>query len=379
MEFDWGEEEITFRKELRGFLRERFDDSYWSQPRHRRVKRENVKDVLDFNRSLAEKGWLTPNWPAEYGGGGMSAWQHTVLSEELWSIGEPRGPQYMNVNWIGPAIMLAGTDDQKARYLPPISRGEVFWCQGFSEPDAGSDLGSLRTSAIRDGDEYVVNGQKIWTSHCQVADYCFLLVRTSPEGNRGITILLVPMDAPGLEVRPVAEFIGEGAFHELFFTDVRVPVSERLGEENEGWRIVRRALQFERVGAPRWQRASLVLDALCRRADESGLLDDPVVARSLGEARSQVEAARLLAYRVIDERAKGSEPSAAAYVARAAMVRAERAVADVAVEMMQEEMIPIESNADSAFREALVAGVAAGAYEIQLNLIAGLVLGLPRH
>ncbi len=263
MEFGWSEEDLTFRKEVRAFLDAELGDA-WTGPTAVLGSPENVTFSRRFAAALAERGWLTPHWPVEHGGSAASSWQHAILGEELWSIGEPRGPQYMNVNWIGPSIMRFGTDEQRRDHLPRIASGDVIWCQGFSEPEAGSDLGALRTRAVRDADEYVVNGQKVWTSYASVADFCYLLVRTGSEesGNRGITVLLVPMDLPGLEVREVGSVVGDHAFHELFLTDLRVPSSCRLGAENDGWEVVRQALAYERVGAPRWARAQHVLDEL---------------------------------------------------------------------------------------------------------------------
>jgi len=203
MEFGWSPAEVEYRERLRSFL----DDErpgWRDHPIHRRVvSGEEKSAVRAFTGKLAERGWLTPGWPTEYGGGGQTAWEAAILSEEMWSIGEPRGSQYMNVNWIGPAIMLAGTEQQKQFFLNKISRGDMFWAQGFSEPDAGSDLASLKTAAVRDGDEYVVNGQKIWTSHTPSAEWIFLLVRTDREApkHKGISILLLALDTPGVEVR----------------------------------------------------------------------------------------------------------------------------------------------------------------------------------
>jgi len=256
----------------------------------------------------------------------------------------------------------------------------VFWCQGFSEPEAGSDLASLKTRAVRDGDDYVVNGQKIWTSHTPSAEWIFLLVRTDPDApkNHGITILLVPLDTLGIEIWRIPDIVDEGAFAEVFLTDVRVPVSNRLGDENRGWSVVRQALQYERVGAARWERASLVLDLLARRAQMSGRLSDPDVARRLGEARAVVEASRWMAYSVADERAKQLSGTATAYPARAAMVRAERLVAELALDVFGPEALVEGSFLDDIYRSSLTAGVAGGTYEIQLNLIAGQLLGLPR-
>ena len=227
----------------------------------------------------------------------------------------------------------------------------------------------------------MINGQKIWTSHTPSADWIFVLVRTDTDApkHHGISILLMPLDTPGVEVRTIPDIVGEGAFAEIFFTDARVPVSSRLGPENEGWSIVRNALQYERVGAARWERAALVLDKLAEIANAQGLLADGDVARRFGEARAVVDASRWATYRVVDERAKQISGTATAYPARVAMVRAERVVAELGMDVLGGEALIDHSFPDNAFRQAMTAGVAAGAYEIQLNLIAGLVLGLPRH
>jgi alkylation response protein AidB-like acyl-CoA dehydrogenase len=380
VEFGWTDEDLAYRKEIRAFLDVELAGQ-WSGEVTQTGSKANVEFARQFCGKLAERGWLTPHWPAEYGGSDSSHWRHTILGEEMWSIGEPRGPQYMNVNWIGPSIMASGTDEQKREHLPPIARGEVVWCQGFSEPEAGSDLASLRTRAERDGGEYVVNGQKTWTSFAEVADYCYLLARTDPTSKRqhGISVLLVPTSTPGFEVRSIPAVVGEHAFHEVFLTDMRVPVSCRLGPEHEGWDVVRRALTYERVGAPRWARAALVLDQLAAWVLQHGLADDVAVLDRLGHARALCEAARLLAYRVIDEHGLDRPPPANSSLARVAMVRAEREVGFLAMELMGADGLENGSLADHALRKSMAAGVAAGTVEVQLNLIARLVLGLPKE
>jgi alkylation response protein AidB-like acyl-CoA dehydrogenase len=379
MEFGWSDEDVTFRKDLRAFLDAELDGHWDGRTRHLGSP-ENVAHSFRFNADLAERGYFTPHWPASYGGREASPWQHIILGEELWSIGEPRGPQYMNVNWIGPSIMAHGTDEQKREHLPRIARGEVIWCQGFSEPDAGSDLVSLRTRAERDGDEYVVNGQKIWTSYASEATYCYLLVRTDPTAPRhkGISVLLVPTATKGFTIRPIGSMVGEHAFHELFFDDMRVPVSCRLGPENGGWAVVREALSFERVGAPRYARAARNLDDAMSWVHQHDRSIPAAVRERVAQARAACEAARLLAYQVIDERAAGLPPSANVHVARAAMVAAERLVGQVLLELQGSEALVAGSLADEALRKSLSAGVAAGSYEIQLNQIARLKLGLAK-
>ena len=381
MEFGWSEEDARFREELIEFL-DRTLPADWNE-----VAKEGpgsdaqARFSREFCARMAERGWLTQHWPREHGGKEASPWRHAIVGEELWSRGAPRGPQYMNVNWIGPAIMTYGSDEQKAHHLPLISEGNVLWCQGFSEPEAGSDLVALRTLALREGDDYVINGTKIWTSYATHADYCFLLVRTDPESKRhkGISVLLVPMDSPGLEIREIPSVVGKRYFHEVFLTDVRVPVSCRLGPEGDGWSVVIYALQYERVGSARYARAALTLDTLAEHAKEKGLYADPLVREKLGAARAMCEAAHMLTYLVIDERAHGLPPSANTNIARVAATLVDRAVGELALEILGQDGLEHGSFADSNFRMSMTAGIAVGATEIQLNLIANRVLGLPKQ
>lgn len=379
MEFDWAEEDLSYRSELQAFLDEELPGR-WEGATAVLGSAENAEYSRRFAALLAGRGWLTPHWPDEWGGTGATPWMLAVLGEELWSRGEPRGPQYMNVNWIGPSIMAHGTPEQCGRYLPPITAGDVIWCQGFSEPEAGTDLASLRTRAVPDGDGYLVNGSKIWTSYGDIADHCYLLVRTDPdaERHRGISVLLMDMDSPGLEVRPIPGVVGEHSFTELFLTDVRIPVANRLGPENEGWAVVREALSFERVGAPRWARAAHVLDETVRWALEHGNVIQRSTVEAVGRAKAACEAARTLCYRVIDERAHNLPPSPKANVARVAMVQAERLSAEACAALQGSEIMRYGSISDMQMRKSLAAGVAAGTYEVQLNLVSRRHLGLPK-
>ena len=380
MEFDWAEEDLSYRSELQAFLAEELPGR-WEGSTAVLGSEDNAHYSRRFAGLLAEKGWLTPHWPEEWGGTSATPWMLAVLGEELWSRGEPRGPQYMNANWIGPSIMANGAHDQCQRFLPPIAAGNVVWCQGFSEPEAGTDLASLRTRAVLDGDDYVVNGSKIWTSYGDIADHCYLLVRTDldAERHRGISVLLMAMDSPGLEVRSIPGVVGEHSFTELFLTDVRVPVANRLGPENEGWGVVREALSFERVGSPRWARAAFVLDEAVRWASQQGRPIDPAAVEAVGLAKAACEAARLLCYQVIDERARNLPPSPRANVARVAMVQAERLSAQACATLQGNEILRYGSVSDMQTRKSLAAGVAAGTYEVQLNLVSRRYLGLPKN
>jgi len=379
VEFGWADEDEAFRADLCAFLDEELP-AHWHGKTAVLGSAENAEYSHRFAGMLADRNWLIPHWPDEYGGSHATPWQLAILGEELWSRGEPRGPQYMNANWIGPSIMANGTEEQRLRYLPPIAKGEVVWCQGFSEPDAGSDLAALRTEAVLDGDEYVVTGSKIWTSYADVADHCYLLARTETVNGRkgGISVLLTDMDSAGLDVRAIRGIVGEHSFCEVFLNEVRVPVANRLGPEDEGWAVVREALSFERVGAPRWARAARLLDECVCWALERGRFADPDLQRVVGEAWTACEAARVLYYRVIDERAKQMPPSANANLARVAMVQAERLVADACVPLRGSEALDYESTANHQLRKSMAAGIAAGTYEIQLNLVSRQHLGLPK-
>ena len=238
MDFEWTKEQAAFRAKLHAFLQANLPDDWEAFSKHGPASPALTEFARTFCRQLAENGLLFPHWPKEIGGEGLGPWEQQVLAEVMWEWGEPRGGQYMNVNWIGPTMVRYGTEAQKAKYLPQIAKGEMLWCQGFSEPNSGSDLASLRTRAVLEGDSYRVNGQKIWTSYAGLADTCFLLTRTSDDRKRGITILLVPMDTPGITVRQIPSLIGEGDIHEVFFDDVIVPATQRFGEEGEAWQII---------------------------------------------------------------------------------------------------------------------------------------------
>jgi alkylation response protein AidB-like acyl-CoA dehydrogenase len=376
MEFSWTPEQEEFRHEVRAFIKETLPPDWWS-----RVPGEEPysKVTLDFCRKLGARGWLTPHWPVQYGGGGdTSPWRAAILNEELWSNGEPRGSQYMNSNWIGPAIIANGTDEQKQRFLPPITRGEALWCQGFSEPGAGSDLASLKTSAVRQGDEYAINGEKIWTSYASGAQYCFLLARTDPStrGGEGISIFLVPTDTPGFTVVPINGILDIHVTHHMKFNNLHVPASSRLGPENAGWSIIRDALSDERVGSPRHIRAAVILENIVAQARRDGRLSLAAM-RQAAHARAVCHAARILVYRIRQLRAAG-DPGAEAYLARCAIVNAERAVAEVAADLAGPEGLISGSLADGEYRTSLIAGLGGGSYETQLNLVARLWLKLPK-
>ncbi|MET0287681.1 MAG: acyl-CoA dehydrogenase family protein [Polyangiales bacterium] len=375
MDFAWDEKHVAFRTQVREFLRANLPDD-WEHLAHGPASEAQTKFSKEFCAKLGKAGLLVPHWPAAWGGRDADPWTGFILAEEMWCVGEPRGGQYMNVNWIGPILMRYGTPEQQQRYIPPMARGESLWCQGFSEPEAGSDLASLRTRAERIGDVYRINGQKIWTSYAGAADTCYLLARTG-EGKSGVSIFLVPMDTPGIEVRDIPSLIGEGDIHEVFFDDVEVPASARLGGEGEGWTIVRAALQLERVGIPRFALAQRMLERAVSILKTRGQARESETAAA--RARAACEVARLYSHQIIDQRSRGLPTGPEASAARYATVMCERIVGEFVVEHCPDALADGDPLLRAHHQRAIVAGIASGAAEIQLNLIATEMLGLPRE
>jgi alkylation response protein AidB-like acyl-CoA dehydrogenase len=379
MNFEWSEEQQAFRDKLHAFLQANLPDDWEEFSKHGPASPDLTEFARTFCRKLAENDILFPHWPREIGGAGLGPWEQQILAEVMWEWGEPRGGQYMNVNWIGPTLVRYGTEEQKSRYLPQIARGEMLWCQGFSEPNSGSDLASLRTRAVLEGDIYKVNGQKIWTSYAGLADTCFLLTRTSDDRKRGITILLVPMDTPGITVRQIPSLIGEGDIHEVFFDDVEVPVTQRFGEEGQAWEIISYSLTNERLGIPRYQLARKALDRAVTMLKDSGDFAQAPVRIEAARCAALCEAARTAIYAIVQKRVDGLAVGPESSSARFATVMAERAVSEFVVEFVPEALAGASAYLQMHHQRGIVAGIASGAAEIQLNIIAGDVLGLPRE
>ena len=339
---------------------------------------------------LGEKGWLAPAWPKKYGGADMSVLEQFVLSEELTKVAAPTSRQMLNL--VGPTIMLHGTEKQKAEHLPPMLRGEVAWCQGFSEPGSGSDLASLQTRAVRDGDDYVINGQKIWTSGAHRADWMFVLTRTDPDApkHRGISYLLLDMKSPGVSVRPLVNLADEHIFNEVFFEDVRVPVRNRIGEENRGWYVGTTTLDFERSNIARAVNLKKQVTRLSRYVADRAAGGQPVSpAQRIEVVDRAVETAvcELLSFVVVSIQANGGVPNMEASMNKMygselsqRMAYTEMHVTGMRGQLRRPEGLESQDKIRAAmdYLTTVPATIAAGTSEIQRNIIATRGLGLPR-
>jgi alkylation response protein AidB-like acyl-CoA dehydrogenase len=378
MDFDLGEQAVVLRHRLRELISTHIAEDYLgaftSDP-------ADLEVAQAFCKTLAEEGLLTLSWPVEYGGGGGSLWDQTVVREEMWAHHEPRGAQYMGLNWVGPALMAYGTDEQKAQHLSAIAAGDVIWCQGFSEPEAGSDLASLKTRATEDGDGYRINGQKIWTSYAGMAQWCILAARVGPgERHEGITMFMVPMDTPGITVRPIRSMLGHHHLNEVFFDDVWAGPDAILGGIGEGWAVIRKALAHERVGIARYARCERLLSALGRELAPHW--DDLPASLHAQWARAlvQVRVARLLAYRTVHAQATGAFPDVLASTARIAVTQCDQAVAEVLFQAAEESALeagptaPLHGALEDHWRYAQAATVASGTIEVQRMIVSKALL-----
>lgn len=388
MEFAWSKEEVAYRKELRDLVRDNQPADWWqSYANDGPSNPKLMKFARGFAKKLAEKGHVVSHWPKAYGGRDATPWEHIILSEEMWSEGEPRSSLYLGSNWAGPVIMMFGTEEQKALHLNNIAQGRVLWCQGFSEPEAGSDLASLRTRAERlpEGG-YLLNGRKIWTSYAHSADWIFVLARMDNgdggKGRGGVTVFLMPTNTPGLSFKTIRALHSAHDFHETVLDNVRVPESMRMGQEGKGWDIVTAALHHERIGQAHYEHSRRGLDRAIEILKERGQFDDPVVQAQAASCVANLDAAKMLVYKVIDQRARQQPANALTSVARVAMIRSNHMVVNFICSFLPDVMAEgdgMDGRLQAVFKFNIASGIAAGATEVQLNLISGRYLGLPKE
>ncbi|MGW1374849.1 acyl-CoA dehydrogenase family protein [Streptomyces sp. NPDC002446] len=382
MDLAYTQEEEDFRARLRAWLGEVLP-TLPAKPAAADWPGRRAYDAA-WQRMLHDAGYAGLHWPKDAGGQGATPTQHLIFLEETERAGAPYvGAGFVGLLHAGPTLIAEGTPQQRARWLPPILRGDEVWCQGFSEPDAGSDLASLRTRARRDGDDYVISGSKIWTSHAQVADWCELLVRTDPTAPRhhGITWLAMPMDAPGVTVRPLRTLAGSAEFAEVFLDEVRVPVGNRVGAENDGWRVTMVTLSFERGTAFVGEVVACrrVLGELARTARANGRWDDAVLRRRLGRLRAEFTALwRLTQWNVSESRRNGGPPGIGGSVFKLRYSHARQELYDAAAEVLGAGALDAGQEWIADRLSSLSYTIAAGTSQIQQNLVAERILGLPK-
>ena len=400
MELAFSAEELGFRDEVRAFIAENLPDS--AKVNGGRYPHWSKKDVVDWQRILNAEGWATPHWPEEHGGTNWSAVQRYIFMEELLRAPTPE-PLSFNVNMVGPVLCEFGNEEQKKFFLPKVANLDIWFCQGFSEPGAGSDLASLRTSAVKDGDDYIVNGQKIWTSTAHNADWIFALVRTDPDAPKrqmGISFLLIDMKTPGITVRGIKTIDEANHVNEVFFEDVRVPISNRIGEENKGWDYAKFLLGNERTGIARVGLSRQRLNrarALAEKqpAFEGMLSDDPQFRRKCATVEMKLKSLEITVMRVIDRQRRRNDstpdPATSMLKLRGAEIQQTTAelMADVAGPMVAptsairaayEGDFPTELEETMGivphYFNSRAATIYGGTNEIQRNIIAKGVLGL---
>ena len=390
MRYAFTAEEEAFRTEVRDWLDEVLPPDFQGGEE---ASDEGFELTLKYRKILADKGWLTLAWPVEYGGQGASFMNQVIFNEEM-AYSRCPGRDGFGAKMLGPTLMVQGTEEQRRRLLPPIARGEVQWCQGYSEPDSGSDLASLQLRAVDDGDEWVLNGTKIWTSMAHRADWIFVLARTNPDApkHRGISFMVADMKTPGITVEPIVNMAGDHHFNQVVFQDVRLPRDALIGERDRGWYVAATLLDFERSGVDYPAVGRRNFEELVRfakstpGADGRPLAEDPDVRRRFAELDVDIECARLVAYEVAWMQSNGDIPNMEASAAKVLGTQLSQKVAKLGTDLMGmygqlepgSELAPLDGRFPKMQLSVVAHTIFAGTSEIQRNIIATRGLGLPR-
>ncbi len=390
MEFKFTAEDEEFRSELRAFMKAELPDPWEGAGRY------PEEDDWDLNviirQKMAEKGWLTMHWPEEYGGQAASPVKSAIFNEEIAYMRAP-GRDIFGVRMLGPTLMIHGSEEQKKTHLPSVAKGEIQWCQGYSEPESGSDLASLSTRAVRDGDDLVINGAKVWTTMAHRADWIMLLTRTDPDApkHRGISFVLVDMKTPGVSVQPIINMAGGHEFNQVTFDDVRVPRANVVGDEDRGWYVAVTLLDFERSGIDYSAAARRMLDDTKEFATETKrngvpLIEIPWVRTLMADRYIDCEVARLMAYNVAYMQSQDLIPTKEASMSKVFGSETVQRVTEASLDILgmygtlgrEDKWAPLKGRVQEHWMNAFAGTIAAGTSEIQRNIIAGRGLGLPR-
>ncbi|HLK69863.1 MAG TPA: acyl-CoA dehydrogenase [Bryobacteraceae bacterium] len=395
MDLNYSDSERAFRDDLRGWLAENIPADWQRRSASGESMEENFAYLRAWQKKLHEAGWAGISWPREYGGRGATVIEQVIFTEEMARASAPPMANVLGLTLIGPTIIAHGTEAQKQRFLSRILSAEEIWCQGFSEPNAGSDLANLSTEARLEGDHFVVNGQKVWNSYGWAADWCELVTRTDPSAakHRGLTVLLVDMHSPGVEVRPLRQMTGESEFNELFFQDVRVPVENVLGAVNDGWNVALGTLMHERatLGAGlhvlykrQFDRLLELAQTLCRHGAPA--ICDPVLRQKLAQIYAEIEVMRVNQMRSISRVSQNGTPGPEGSLQKLFWSELNQRFQQVAQEVLG-PFAQLEKGSPFAFDDGQWAysylrargnTIEAGTSEVQRNIIGHFVLGLPR-
>ena len=395
-------EAAVYRTKVQAFLAEKLPKN-WGGTGQLEVE-ELDQFVAEWRTTLAAAGYLAPNWPVEYGGAGLTALEQVILAEEFARAGVPGGApnDVFSIQMLGNTLLRWGTEEQKKHYLPRILAGDDVWCQGYSEPNAGSDLSNVGLKAELDGDQWILNGQKIWTSAGHLADHIFTLARTDPDAPRhkGISFILVDMRQPGIEVRPIKMITGDSEFNEVFYTDAVAPKGEVIGGVNNGWAVAMTLLGFERGEAAAVSpiRYQAELDRLLLMAKERGVNTDPLIRQRLAWCHSKVQMMRYLGMRTLTQFLQGHHPGPDAAIGKLFWSEYHKVVTELAMDMMgADAMVPTGRRPSSAFGaddagapnstnswamtflNARAGTIYAGSSQVQRNIVGEMVLGLPKE
>ena len=387
MDFGFTAAEDRFREEVRSWLSEHLTDQQRAIGRTSLASPAAWKERVAWERELAEGGWVGLSWPAAVGGRQASLHERLIFDEEYAAADAPARAGFFGEQLLGPTMIIHGTDEQKSRFLPAILRGDEFWCQGYSEPGAGSDLANVATRAVRDGDDWIIDGQKVWTSLAQFADWIFVLARTDPDAprHRGLSLLLCPLHQPGVDVRPIRQLTGEAEFNEVFFDGARTAADLVVGDVHDGWRVAMSVLGFERGTAFLAQQRDFVreYDAVLAMVRDRGKAEDPVVRDRLARAWVGLQIMRFTGLRTVSAISSGKAPGSEVSVGKLFWSQWHQRLVELAMDLGGPEAMVLAGGQLDILQHGFLFSrqdtIAAGSSEIQRNIIGERVLGLAAH